>query len=141
MLKFIAVKVSTQNKKLNPFLSNENSIIYKLLLHNYSICFKNLLLTVILAAVKEEPILYIEKSYILQTSYILLSQAELKDEIVPIVRVIAECIRARDRYNINLVKDMVIQIGCQLDKLYMKKYIAVRLRSKSEAIKIKNIAR
>lgn len=66
--------------------------------------------------------MFMEKTNILQTSYCLLEQAEIKDEIVPIVRILSTCIKAKNQLNILSVKEIIDEIGNQLDKLYMKKY-------------------
>lgn len=66
--------------------------------------------------------MFMEKTNILQTSYCLLEHAEIKDEIVPIVRILSTCIKAKNQLNILSVKEIIDEIGNQLDKLYMKKY-------------------
>lgn len=56
---------------------------------------------------------------------------------MPVISVLHECskvlVLVKDPKNLSIIN----QIGKQLDKLYMKKYASIRLRSKSDGIPIK----
>ena len=75
-----------------------------------------------------------EQTKFIDICFLLLPQATLKDQIIPIVSILSVCIRNKNIININGVKDIVQQVGSQLDRLFMKKYNAFKLRSHSEGI-------
>ena len=64
--------------------------------------------------------------------FYLLPKAELKDQISPIIRILVPCIEAQTKIkNTSTVNEIIDHIGHQLDRIYMKKYSSIRVRSKS----------
>ena len=68
----------------------------------------------------------------------MLPRSELRDQIVPVIHILRQCIKAEIKINNDeVVKEIIDHIGLQLDRIYMKKYSAIRLRSRSDGLLMK----
>ena len=69
--------------------------------------------------------------------FYLLPKAELKDQISPIIKILGSCIKAEARIkNDRTASEIIDHIGHQLDRIYMKQYSAIRVRSKTEGLSL-----